>query len=327
MDRPAALVLAPMRGPGWALLQELADCTYDPFVAHTPLHLHSDDELAGRVAQLGATILVAEADTVGGATLDQPLLVVGSTRGDPTNVDVAAATARGIPVLRAPGRNAGAVAEHTIGLIFAATRHVVASDRDVRRGEIYKDGTIPYQRYRAWELRGRTLGIVGLGAIGREVAWRAEGLGMRVLSYDPYAGGASTADLGELLAAADVVTLHAPVTAGTAGMIGAEQFALMREGAVFVNAARAALHDQDALIAVLTSGHLSSAALDHFPHEWLDPTSPLAQLPNVVLTPHTGGATYDTEANHSRTIADGIAALLRGERPATIVNPEVLEGR
>src|SRR5690606_1572313 len=136
---------------------------------------------------------------------DLPLEAIGATRGDPTNVDLAAATGKGIPVLHAPGRNADAVAELTVGLLLAATRFLAAADRDVRAGEVFRDGTIPYQRFRGWELAGRTAGLVGLGAVGRATAWRLRGLGMRVIAADPYAAGA-THDLDGLLAEADVVS-------------------------------------------------------------------------------------------------------------------------
>src|SRR5256714_4091783 len=123
--RPCALVLAPMRGPGFDRLHEIADVVYDPFTEHLPLKLHSEEDLAKRLAEENATIVISEADKIAGPVLDQPLTVIGSTRGDPTNVDIPAATAKGIPVLRAPGRNADAVAELTIALLFAANRHVV----------------------------------------------------------------------------------------------------------------------------------------------------------------------------------------------------------
>ncbi|MCU1587478.1 MAG: 2-hydroxyacid dehydrogenase family protein [Frankiales bacterium] len=323
MTRPTALVLSPMRGPGFAMLQEIADVVYDPFITPVPLRLYSDAQLAERVAAEGATILVCEADQVGPVTLEQPLLVVGSTRGDPNNVDIAAATARGIPVLNAPGRNADAVAELTVGLLLAAARSIVASDRDVRAGDTYKDGSIPYQRFRGWEINGRTAGLVGYGAIGRALAWRLKGLGMEVLAYDPYAEDA-THSLDEVLSQSDVVSMHAPVTPDTTKMIGAKQFAQMKDGAIFLNAARAALHDTDALVEALQSGHLAAAGLDHFEGERLAADAPLAQLPNVVLTPHIGGASYNTEANHALMMGEGITAVLRGERPAHCVNPEVL---
>ena len=323
-DRPRALVLSPMRGPGFEQLKVLADVVYDPFITPVPLRLYNDEQLAERVAAEGATILVCEADKVGPLTLDQPLVVVGSTRGDPNNVDIAAATARGIPVLNAPGRNADAVAELTVGLLFAAARGIVPADRDVRTGEVYKGGSIPYQRFRGWELNGRTAGLIGYGAIGRALAWRLTGLGMTVLAYDPFAPDA-TATLNDVLTQSDVVSMHAPVTPDTARMMGAAEFGRMKEGAIYLNAARAALHDTDALVDALSSGHLAAAGLDHFEGEHLAPDSPLALLPNVVLTPHIGGASYDTEGNHARMMGEGIAAVLRGERPEHCVNPEVLD--
>ncbi len=321
-DKPRALVLAPMRGPGMDLLNDLADVVYDPWIEHRPLQLHKPEDLAKRLAEESATILVCEGDKCAGPVLEQPLTVIGSTRGDPTNVDLPAATAAGIPVLKAPGRNADGVAELTIALMFAVNRHLLVADREVRTGEMYKDGTIPYQRHRAWQLAGQTLGIVGYGAIGRAVAWRAKGLGMEVLAYDPFADDA-TSSLEELLAGSDVVTMHAPVLDSTRGMIGEAQFAAMKDGAVYLNAARAYLHDTDALVAALQSGKLAGAGLDHFENEHLAPDHPLASMDQVVLAPHIGGATYDTEANHSLLIAEDIQRVLAGERPLRIANPEV----
>ena len=317
------LSTAPLRGPGLDALRELGEVILDPWIDHQPLRLYSSEQLAARVTEVGATVLICEADSCKGPVLDLPLEAIGSTRGDPTNVDLAGATAKGIPVLRAPGRNADAVAELTVGLLLAATRGLLAADRDVREGQIYRDGSIPYQRFRAWQLAGQTAGIVGFGAVGRATAWRLEGLGMRVIATDPFAPDA-THSLDDLLAEADVVSMHAAVTPDTAALMSAPQFARMREGSVYVNSARAGLHDLDALTAALQSGHLAAAALDHFEGESLAVDHPLVAMPNVVLTPHIGGATYDTESNHTLLMAEGLAALLRGEVPANLANPEVL---
>jgi len=311
-----------MRGEGLELLESICDITYEPWIDQQPVKMYGAEELAARIADLGATVLVCESDEVKGPVMDQPLKVIGCTRGDPVNVDLAAATEKGIPVLKAPGRNADAVAEITVGLLFAVTRWIAFADREVRAGQMYRDGMLPYLRFRAWELKGQTIGLVGYGAIGRAVAWRCEGLGMRVISFDPYAADA-THSLEDLLAEADVVSMHAPVTDETRGMIGAEQFAAMKPGVVYLNAARAALHDTDALVAALQSGHVGAAGLDHFDHEWLDATHPLASMDNVVLTPHIGGATYNTESNHASLIAHDIAKVLAGERPERCANPEV----
>jgi D-3-phosphoglycerate dehydrogenase len=321
--RPVIFSTAPLSGPGIDQLRELGELIVDPWIDHQPLRLYDDEQLAARATELGATVLICEADSCKGAVLDLPLVAIGSTRGDPTNVDVAGATAKGIPVLRAPGRNADGVAELTVGLLLAVTRHLVPADRDVREGQVYRDGSIPYQRFRGWQVAGRTAGLVGLGAVGRATRWRLEGLGMRVIASDPFAEDASH-ELGDLLAEADVVSMHAAVTPDTLGLMGADQFAAMRDGAVYLNSARAGLHDLDALTAALASGHLAGAGLDHFEGEHLPTDHPLVAMSNVVLTPHIGGATYDTETNHTTLMATGLAALLRGERPANLANPEVL---
>jgi D-3-phosphoglycerate dehydrogenase len=322
-ERPTALVTAPFRGEGLETLRRVADVVLDPWIEQSPLRMYNAEQLAERIRAEGATIVVCEADQCSGPVLDLPLLAIGSTRGDPTNVDVPGATARGIPVLRAPGRNADAVAEMTVALLFAVNRHLLAADHDVRTGDVYRDGTIPYQRFRAWQLAGRTAGLVGLGAVGRATRWRLEGLGMKVIAHDPYADDAEHS-LPELLEEADVVSMHAVVNDETKGMMGAKEFAAVREGAVYLNTARAALHDVDALVDALASKRLAGAGLDHFEGEFLPGDHPLVSMPNVVLTPHIGGATYDTETNHSRLVADDIARLLAGERPTHIVNPEVL---
>jgi len=324
-DRPKALVTAPFRGEGMDLLQSLADVVYDPWIEQVPLRLYNGEKLAARLADEGADILIVESDSVKGPVFEHPLRCIGSCRGDPNNVDVAAATAAGIPVLRAPGRNANAVAELAVALLFAVNRFVVPADHDVRAGEVYSEGKIPYQRYRAWELAGRTAGIVGLGAVGRAAKWRFEGLGLRVLSFDPYNPDAThRADLDGMLAECDVVSVHAVVTPETERILGAAQFAAMKDGAIYLNTARAKLHDLDALVTALQSGHLAGAGLDHFEGENLPTDHPLCSMSNVVLTPHIGGATYDTEANHSKLIADDVARVLRGEKPVNCVNPEVL---
>lgn len=322
-DKPVALVTAPFTGEGLDTLRSVCDVVLDPWIDHQPLRLYDGAALAERIEAEGASVVICEADNCKGPVLDLPLLAIGSTRGDPTNVDVAGATERGIPVLHAPGRNADGVAEITVALLFAVNRHLLAADRDVRAGEVYRDGTIPYQRFRAWQLAGRTAGIVGLGAVGRATRWRLEGLGMRVIAHDPY-NDEATHSLDELLAEADVVSMHAMVSPESLGMMGAAQFAAMKEGAIYVNSARAALHDLDALTEALASGHLAGAGLDHFEGEFLPTDHPLCSMGNVVLTPHIGGATYDTEANHSRLIADDLVRLLAGERPTHIANPEVL---
>ncbi|MCX7621585.1 MAG: hypothetical protein N2037_12175, partial [Acidimicrobiales bacterium] len=291
-DRLKIFATAPLRGPGLGKLRTLGEVIEEPWIDANSMRLLDETSLAERLAELGANVVICEADVCKGPVFDLPLVAVASTRGDPTNVDIAGATDRGIPVLHAPGRNADGVAELTIALLFAVTRHLLRADHDVRAGEVFKDGTIPYQRFRAWELAGQTVGIVGLGAVGRAARWRFGGLGMNVIAYDPY-NPEATHQLDELLADADVVSMHAAPTPETLGMMGAEQFARMKPGAIYLNSARAGLHDLDALTASLASGHLGGAGLDHFTGETLPTDHPLCSMDNVVLTPHIGGATYN----------------------------------
>ena len=323
MARPCALVTAPLRGAALDELREVADVVLDPWLDHQPIQLYGPDALADRVKELGATILVCEADSCSGPVIDLPLLVIGSTRGDPTNVDLEAATAAGIPVIHTPGRNADAVAEMTVALLMAVGRFVVPGHRDMVNGTVFGE-TLPYQRYRAWQVAGRTAGLVGLGAVGRATRWRLEGLGMEVIATDPYASDARY-DLDALLAESNVVSMHASVTPETFGLMNAAKFGLMKPGALYINSARAGLHDIDALVDALQSGHLAGAALDHVDGESLPADHPLLQMDNVVLTPHIGGATYDVEIRQTEMIVADIKAVLAGDRPAHCANPEVFK--
>ena len=317
-----ALVTAPLRGPGFEALEQMAEVVYEPWLDYVPIRLYDPARLAQHLDEVGANLLICEADFCSGPVMDLPLRAIVATRGDPSNVDVPAATAAGIPVLFTPGRNAEAVAELTVALLFAVNRRILPADRDVRTGRVFTD-TLPYQRYRAELLAGRTFGIVGLGAVGRAVRRRMEGLGLDVIAHDPYVGEARHS-LDELLATADVVSMHAPPRAETMHMMGAEQFAAMRAGAIYLNTARAVLHDLEALVAALESGHLGGCGLDHFEGEQLPEGHSLTSRDDVVLTPHIGGASYHTEQVQADMVAADLGRLLAGERPVHIANPEVL---
>ena len=316
------LVTAPLRGPALDELRDIADVVFEPWIEHQPIRLYRSKDFAAKIRDARADIVVCEADSCKGPVLELPLKAIASTRARPTNVDLDAATAAGIPVLQTPGRNADAVAEMTVALLMAVNRFVVAGDRDVRAGTMFGK-TLPYQRYRAWQVAGRTAGLVGFGAVGRAAKWRLEGLGMTVIASDPYAADA-THSLDDLLATADVVSMHAAVTPETAQMMGSDQFAAMKPGAIYLNTARAALHDTDALVAALESGHLAGAGLDHFEGEILPPDHPLTAMGNVVLTPHIGGATYDVESKQAAIVVADIKAILSGGKPLNCANPEVL---
>jgi glyoxylate reductase len=221
------------------------------------------------------------------------------------NVDVAACRERGIAVTNTPGVLDAAVAELTLALILACRRLILGSDRFVREGRWRHGWSRPEQL--GHDLAGSTLGLVGFGRIGREVAKRAEAFGVRV-DFSRRTGGMP---LDELFRNSDVVSLHIPLTPETLGLISREQLALLRDGATLINTARGAIVDEDALVDELASGRIS-AGLDVFAQEPRVPER-LLGLPNVVLTPHIASATVETRAAMTRVLVDNVLALLRGE--------------
>ena len=227
------------------------------------------------------------------------------------NIDTAAASERGIGVLNVPGANAVAVAELVFGLLLALLRQIPAADAATRRGEWEKG------RFQGRELRGKTLGIVGLGKIGAAVARRARAFEMECIGFDPIVSAADARAMGvepvtfdDLFPRAEVLTLHAPMLPATKGMVGAAQIARMPRGAVLVNAARGGLVDEAALVEALRSGALAGAALDVYAEE-PPKESPLLSLPNVVLTPHIGAATVEAQEAVGEEIVRLLLARLR----------------
>ncbi|HSQ59831.1 MAG TPA: hydroxyacid dehydrogenase [Acidobacteriota bacterium] len=231
---------------------------------------------------------------------------VGRAGAGLDTIDVAAAKEKGIEVMNVPGANSIAVAELVFGLLLSLFRRLPEADASLRRGEWLKS------KLMGRELRGKTIGIVGMGKIGRAVAQRAAAFEMRCLGHDPIvpadairAAGAEPVSLEELLAAADVVSLHVPVTAETKKMMNAARIASMKRGAVLVNAARGDLVDEAALMEALQSGQLAGAALDVFSAE-PPGTIPLLTLPNVVASPHIGASTREAQ----EACGDEIARML-----------------
>ena len=239
------------------------------------------------------------------------------------HVDLGAATARRIPVGHTPGVLTDTTAELAIALLFAAARRVVEAERYVREGQ-----------WREWspdlllgrDLSGSTLGVIGLGAIGRAVAVRARALGMHVLGWNRTPRPVPDVEcvpLPELLARSDFVSVHVALADGTRSLLDAAALARMRPGAVLVNVARGGIVDEAALAAALGSGRLAAAALDVFETEPLPRTSPLFAAPNLVLTPHIGSASVRTRTRMADLAALNLFAALRGERMPYCANPEV----
>ena len=253
-----------------------------------------------------AEVLVAVVARVGAEELDllPDLRLVANYGVGYDTVDVAACRDRGVAVTNTPGVLDAAVADLTLGLILACRRHLVASDRFVREQRWRRGWARPELLGR--DLAGSTLGLVGMGRIGSEVARRADAFGMRVIDHRRSGG----LPLDELLRTADVVSLHVPLTPETHGLVSRERLALLRDGATLINTARGAIVDEEALVDELASGRIS-AGLDVFTEEPEVPER-LLELPNVVLTPHVASATVETRAAMTRVLVDNVLAFLRG---------------
>jgi D-3-phosphoglycerate dehydrogenase / 2-oxoglutarate reductase len=278
-------------------------------------------------AVAGADFLVTQFCPVPAVLLEAAprLKVVGVLRAGVENVDVAAATARGVLVVNTPGRNADAVADFTVGLLIAEARNICRGHHGLRQGrwlrEYPNSGHIP-------DLPGKTVGIVGLGEIGRKVARRLAGFDMTVLAYDPLVRaapeGIRLVDLPALMAEADFVTVHARLTRETEGLVSRALIARMKPTAYLINTSRSALVDEPALVEALRARRLAGAALDVFDHEPPGADDPLVQLDNVTLTPHMAGGSNDAFFNCPRLLAAELGKLLDGGEPRSMVNREAL---
>jgi len=257
------------------------------------------------------------------------LELVSVCRGGPVNVDLEAATESGTLVTYAPGRNARAAAEFTVGVMLAAMRRIGDGNTALHRGEWRGD----YYAYpmAGMELHANTVGVIGFGAIGRIVADILIAFGAEVLVFDPFLpegtslpDSVSRVDLDTLLTRSKVVTLHARLTEDSHNMLTAENLKLLPQGAVLVNTARGGLLDYSALAGLLESGHLGAVALDVFDEEPPPPLWPLLGKQNVILTPHLAGATKQTAERAADIVAEDIARFILGKTPRFLANPEVL---
>ncbi|WP_337996081.1 NAD(P)-dependent oxidoreductase [Oleispirillum naphthae] len=264
------------------------------------------------------------------------LKVICCSRGGVrASVDVDAATRAGIPVLYTPGRNAGAVADIALGLMLAAARNIALTNhyirmRDWENATWDMDGNTAEKRFSGPELEDKTIGIVGFGEVGRKIALRANGFGMRILTHDPFftpfaaLPGVQSVSLDDLMRQADFVVMACALNDKTHGMIDAGRIALMKPGSYFVNVARGALVDEAALHAALRDGAIAGAGLDVLIDEPIPHDHPFLSLPNIVITPHIGGASADITERQSKILGTGLIAFLQNRQPSNIINPEVL---
>jgi D-3-phosphoglycerate dehydrogenase len=300
-------------------LKLFTDAGYDVAVADPikdPALLAQRLEGVDAVLVRSATNVTAEAI----ANASQ-LRVIGRAGAGVDTIDVDAATARGIAVMNAPDGNTLAAAEHAVSLLFALARHIPRADAGMKAGEWPKAGLTGF------ELEGKRMGVIGLGRIGATVARKAAGIGMEVAAFDPFlppsaAGRMSVPmkSLDELLAWADIVTLHIPRTKETTNLIGEAQMRRMKKGAYLINAARGGLVDEDALLKLLEEGHLAGAALDTFVTEPLQKDSPLRNNPKLILTPHLGASTSEAQQAVSTILARQVIDFLETGAVAGCVN-------
>jgi D-3-phosphoglycerate dehydrogenase len=253
------------------------------------------------------------------------LVCVSSSGAGYDTVDVAACTSAGVAVVNQAGGNAASVAEHTFGLLLGVSRRMLECDRRMRREQGFSREDVM-----GHEIRGKAIGLVGIGHVGTRVAALARAFGMEVLAFDPLldAGeiarrGATSVDFDELLARSDVVSLHCPRNASTIRMIDASAFARMKDGAIFITTARGGVHDEAALVAALRSGRVAGAGIDVWDQEPPPLDHPLLAMDNVFATFHTAGVTHEARRHVATISAEQILGLLAGERPPRLINPEV----
>lgn len=292
---------------------------------HLDVHIEtglSEAELCQKLPGYEA-LMVRSATTVTKAIIEaaRDLQVIGRAGVGVDNIDVPAATARGIMVINSPQGNTISAAEHTLALLLGAARKVPAAQRSM------DDGKWDRNSFTGHELYNKTLGIVGFGRIGREVASRAASFKMRVLAYDPFvkdeaisATGAEPRELDALLAESDFVTLHVPKVKETAGLFSKERLFKMKKGAYLVNCARGGIVDEAALVEVLEGGHLAGAAFDVFEKEPLPADSPLRGAKNLVTTPHLAASTEEAQLRVAVDVAEQIRDVLAGGSARSAVN-------
>ena len=325
----SALILAPFSQSALETLGRTLSVTYESWT--DTRKLYSPEEMWRRITTDHFEILVVEADFIFAEVFQNstPLKFLGVCRNSLDHVDVEAATAQGVVVVNTPGRNAHGVAELTMGLILSLARDMPNLNSYVKDGR-WENPVEPYITNRGVELRGKTLGIIGLGTIGRTVARLAKGFGMKVLAHDPLianSGGKTSGvpleTLENVLRLSDFVSVHTPNGPDTEGLLDRDRLGLLKRGSYIVNTAAYTIIEEGALVEYLTAGHIAGVALDVHRTHPIHPSSPLLGLKNVILTPHIGGATDGTVERQSNAMVDDIFRYLHRLKPRHLVNREV----
>lgn len=329
------LITASFHDDALAILRNLADVIYEDW--RSTGRVYWGEELLEKIRQEKADAIIVEADAVTDEVVDAiRLQFIGCARNTPKEIDIKAATSKGIPVFFAPGRNTDSVAELTILLILAQARKLIQTDRILKSGTVHIDEARKFAEFhdslKGVELKQSMVGIVGLGQIGYRVAQLLRGFGTRVIYYDPYVDegrgkevGAESVDLETLMRSADFISIHTRATPDTFRMIGKEQLSWMKATAHLINTARSAIIDEDALYEVIKNGIIAGAGLDVHSREPVGSDNRFLEFDNVTVTPHVGGNTEDVVFRQSMMIAQDIERYVKGETPKYLANPEVLK--
>ncbi len=316
--KPKVLVTETIHQAGWDILAREAEATAWGGQQKQPL----GEAVAGvqgvlvRVAKLSAEVIQAA----------KRLRVIGKHGVGTDNIDIPAATKCGVVVTNTPQANSISVAEHALALLLALARRIGESDRDMAHGKLR-----PQKIYQGVELSGKVMGVIGLGSSGLRLArMTGNGLGMRLIGFDPYKapwpeGVEQFHDLDGLLAQADFISIHVPLTRETRNLVGAATLARMKPTAILVNTARGGIVDEPAVAAALRAGRLAGAGLDVVVDEPLTPEHPLNGVPNLILTPHMAGVTEEAMMRMAQDAAEDILRVLRGERAKYPVNREIVQ--
>jgi D-3-phosphoglycerate dehydrogenase len=315
--RARILVAEPLAAEGLALLQAIHDVDVRTDMSRAQLL----EALPGYEALIIRSQVQVDAQAIAAGSR---LVVIGRAGVGVDNVDLDAATRAGITVINAPTANTIAAAEHTLALLYAVARRVAAADASVRRGEWKRSA------FTGVELRGKTMGIVGLGKIGMAIADRARAMEMEILAHDPYVSadvaghhGATLVEFAALLRRSDIVSVHVPLTRSTRNLIGARELRAMPQGAILLNVARGGVVDEQALAEALRSGHIGGAGVDVFAEE-PPRDSPLIDAPNTVLTPHLGASTAEAQVRVAVEAAQQVLDVLEGRPARYAVNAPLL---
>lgn len=323
MTQGRVLITTVFLQPGDGIDQLIREAGYETVHSHWTGR-RTEDELIDLLQGIDGAIVAGDKFTPRVIQSVDRLKVISRTGVGYDAIDVAAATARGIAVCSTPDVNKYSVADWTIGLILQCARKIVQNEAEVRVGR--------WTRIEGRDLWDSTLGLVGLGSIGKEVVRRARAFGMRIIACDPRQDEAFAAENGvsyvsmeELLRESDYVSLHTFLNKDTRHMVNAERLALMKPTAYLINTSRGGIVDQEALYEALKARRIAGAALDVFESEPLEENSPLRKLDNLYVSAHVGGVTSDARARSGRTAAENLLAVLQGRKPLHIVNPELLK--